>query len=40
MIDLKKIQDEIDALNKALREKQNEYKSAKESNLKEQYGAD
>ena len=40
MIDLKKIQDEIDALNKALREKQNEYKAAKESNLKEQYGAD
>ena len=40
MIDLKKIQDEIDALNKALQEKQNEYKAAKESNLKEQYGAD
>ena len=40
MIDLNKIQDEIDALNKLLREKQDEYKAAKESNLKEQYGAD
>lgn len=40
MIDLKKIKDEIDALNKALRKKQNEYKAAKESNLKEQFGAD
>lgn len=40
MINLKEIQDEIDALNKALIEKQNEYVMAKESNLKEQYGVD
>lgn len=40
MIDLKKIQDEIYALNEALREKQDEYEVAKESNLKERYGAD
>lgn len=40
MINLKEIQDEIDALNKALIEKQNEYRVAKESNLKEQYGVD
>lgn len=41
MIDLSKIRDEIDALNKALEEKQDELKSAEESNLKElseQYG--
>lgn len=40
MIDLKKIQNEIDALNKSLRKKQDEYKAAKENNLKELYRAD
>lgn len=39
MINLKKIQDEIDTLNKVLRQKQDELKAAKKSNLKEQYGA-
>lgn len=39
MINLKKIQDEIDALNKVLREKQDELEAAEVSNLKEQYGA-
>ena len=40
MIDLKEIQAEIEILNKALQQKQSEYEKAKESNLKEQYGAD
>jgi hypothetical protein len=40
MIDLKKIENEINSLKDDLYEKQQEYKKAKENNLKEQYGKD
>ena len=40
MIDLNKIKNEIDTLNKMLQEKQIEYEKAKESNQKERYGDD
>ena len=40
MIDIKPIEDEINELNKRLNQKRNELAKAKESNLKEQYGAD
>lgn len=38
MIDLKLIENEINELNAQLRQKKNEYKQAKKSNLKEKYG--
>lgn len=40
MIDLKLIEDEINELKKQLRQKENEFRKAKEDNLKEQYGKD
>lgn len=39
MINLKQIENEINELSKQLQQKKNEYVEAKESNLKEQYGA-
>jgi hypothetical protein len=38
MIDLEKIKNEIEELNRQLWQKKNEYNKAKESNLKEKYG--
>ena len=40
MIDLKIIENDIDSLEKALRTRREDYRKAKESNLKEQYGED
>ena len=40
MINLEPIENEINELNKQLQQKRAELKAAKESNLKEQYGAD
>ena len=39
MIDLKPIENEIEELNKQLKQKKDEYVKAKENNLKEQFGA-
>lgn len=40
MIDLKEIENDIDALKKALQKRSEDYRQAKEANLKEQFGED
>lgn len=40
MIDLKEIENDIDSLKKALQKRSEDYRQAKEANLKEQFGED
>lgn len=40
MIDLKEIEKDIDALKKALQKRSEDYRQAKEANMKEQFGED